>query len=80
MPAFAGPDGGWDVELADAGTSLPAQMAVMTPGDAQNLDVYLRTAEKDRDGYRTALVVTAPIAVLATVAAIVLSAAYAAKK
>lgn len=58
---LAAPDGGLDVELLDAGSVLPTQMACMPPESAQTLDLGLRDAESERDSLRVWIVI-APIA------------------
>jgi hypothetical protein len=76
LPAYAAPDGGWDVELYDAGTVLTTQMACTTPDGAMGLDVALRTAEKDRDGFKTVVLIAVPVSVLLAVATASLAVAY----
>ena len=78
--SHATPDGGYDVELLDAGTVLASDMACMSPGNVQRLDIDLRTTEMDRNGYRAALLVVTPIAVLATAAAVILAGMYVTKR
>lgn len=80
LAALLSADGGLDVELLDAGTVLPTQMACMPPADAVTLDLGLRSAERDRDAYKGWVMVVTPIAVVATVAVGVLAAGLATKR
>lgn len=73
-------DGGLDVELLDAGTVLTDALVCMRPADAQTLDLGLRSAEKERDGLKVAVIATSTAAAVATVAAIVAAGVCAAKK
>lgn len=69
-------DGGWDVEFLDAGTTLAQPMVCVAPNDAVSLDIELRSAESERDTYKTATAWSIAAGVVMTVAAGV-AAAYA---
>ncbi len=68
------------VRQLDGGVELVDSLACMAPDTAQAIDVGLRTAEADRDTYRTVALVAVPVGVAAVVTAVVLGVAMAGKK
>lgn len=73
-------DGGYDVELLDAGTILLEPMACMPPADVQRLDIDFRATEADARGYRTAAVAATTAAAVVTLVCAALVAGLATKK